>query len=231
MRVRPGIKTTSSQPRWALTRSFAELFDPALVSDELAAKIDAWRDAHMSPGGRLKALTAQQRAQRAHAVRVALPDGEVRSLEPGEASVILKGVIELWAPRRLVDPVVLTISEPGDKIYTAEARAASPGRRYQLGDPSPGRSARRHRCRAADVLDRRGRRERRTNRRGSQTRSRAVGWPAHSGGGLSALPHGVRLAQQRPQARRRLKDLAIGTYAWYADEPMCELAWYRVADG
>jgi hypothetical protein len=29
-------------------------------------------------------------------------------------------------------------------------------------------------------------------------------------------------------ARRRLKDLAVGTYAWYADEPAYELAWYQV---
>jgi len=98
MRVRPGIKTTSSGPRWALTASFADLFDPQLAGDELDAAIDAWRDAHMSPGGRLKALTAQQREQRTHAVRVALPDGEIRSLEPGEASVILKGVISPLTP-------------------------------------------------------------------------------------------------------------------------------------
>src|SRR5947199_38084 len=81
------------------------------TDDELVATIDAWRDAHMSPGGRMKALTAQQREQRTHAIRVELPDGEIRSLEPGEASVILKGVIEAWAPARLADPVVLTISE------------------------------------------------------------------------------------------------------------------------
>ncbi len=30
-------------------------------------------------------------------------------------------------------------------------------------------------------------------------------------------------------ARRRLKDLAAGTYAWYADEPELELAWYELA--
>jgi hypothetical protein len=120
LRVRAGIKTTSSRPRWALTASFADLFDPELAGDELLAAIDAWRDAHMSPGGRLKALTAQQRAQRVHAVSVTLPDGETRSLEPGEASVVLKGVIEVWARRRLRDGVVLTISEPGDKVYMAD---------------------------------------------------------------------------------------------------------------
>ncbi len=231
MRVRPGIKTTSSQPRWALTRSFAELFDPALVSDELAAKIDAWRDAHMSPGGRLKALTAQQRAQRAHAVRVALPDGEVRSLEPGEASVILKGVIELWAPRRLVDPVVLTISEPGDKIYTADSDVL---RRLGVAINSATLLP------DAVLVD-----------IGVEPPTFWIVEAVASDGpidedrkrGLVRWAVGQRIpeadcrfltafgSRNSGPARRRLKDLAIGTYAWYADEPMCELAWYRVADG
>ena len=30
-------------------------------------------------------------------------------------------------------------------------------------------------------------------------------------------------------AKRRLKDLAAGTFAWYADEPEHELAWYELA--
>lgn len=88
LRVRPGIKTTSPAPRWALTSSFADLFDPALQGDALSLAIDAWREAHMTPGARLKALTAAQREQTTHAVEVRLPNGDLRSLEPGEASVI-----------------------------------------------------------------------------------------------------------------------------------------------
>ena len=38
--------------------------------------------------------------------------------------VILQGVIQEWAPARLPDPVVLSISEPGDKVYMADARAS-----------------------------------------------------------------------------------------------------------
>jgi len=30
-------------------------------------------------------------------------------------------------------------------------------------------------------------------------------------------------------ARRRLKDIAAGTFAWYASEPTCELAWYEIS--
>ena len=32
-------------------------------------------------------------------------------------------------------------------------------------------------------------------------------------------------------ARRRLKDLAVGTFAWYASEPTRELAWYDISEG
>lgn len=45
----------------------------------------------------------------------------MRSLEPGPTSLILMGVLERWVPARLFDPVVLTISEPGDKVYIGDA--------------------------------------------------------------------------------------------------------------
>lgn len=31
-------------------------------------------------------------------------------------------------------------------------------------------------------------------------------------------------------ARKRLKDLAVNTFAWYADVPECELAWYEIPE-
>lgn len=228
MRVRPGIKTTSSLPRWALTASFADLFDPNLSDDALDAAIDGWTDTRMSIGGRLKALTAQQRAQRTHAVTVTLPDGEIRSLEPGEASVILKGVIEIWARRRLKDPVVLTISEPGDKIYTADSDVLRhlgvamdmttllpDAVLVDIGAEPPAFWL--VEAVASDgPID--------------ESRKRALlRWAADQRipesdcrfltafGSRNSLP-----------ARRRLKDLASGTFAWYADEPGHELAWYRL---
>jgi len=228
MRVRPGIKTTSSQPRWALTASFADLFDPRLAGDELVAAIDAWRDAHMSPGGRLKALTAQQREQRTHAIRVELPDGEIRSLEPGEASVILKGVIEAWAPVRLADPVVLTISEPGDKIYTADNTIL-----LRLGVAIDTSTL----LPDAVLVD-----------IGAEPPTFWIVEAVASDGPIDEDRKRALLrwavSQRIPEsncqfltafgsrnsgpARRRLKDLAVGTYAWYADEPTRELAWYEL---
>lgn len=230
LRVRPGIKTTSNQPRWASTASFADLFDPALTGDRLVAAVDAWRDAHMSPGGRLKALTAQQRAQRTHAVVVTLPDGETRSLEPGEASVILKGVIEIWANQRLRDGVVLTISEPGDKIYTADREVLRhlavaidsmtllpDAVLVDIGVDPP-------RFWIVEVVASDGPID--------EDRKRALlRWavsqriPAGHCRFLTAFG-----SRNSVPARRRLKDLAVGTYAWYVDEPTCELAWYDIGD-
>ncbi|MGH3887751.1 MAG: BsuBI/PstI family type II restriction endonuclease [Pseudonocardiaceae bacterium] len=62
----------------------------------------------------------QERERSIHAVLVKFPDGQTQSLEPGEASRILKGVLESWAPVRLFDPVVLSISQPGDKVYVGD---------------------------------------------------------------------------------------------------------------
>jgi hypothetical protein len=228
LRVRPGVKTTSPAPRWAMTTSFADLFDPALRDDALVAAVEEWRDAHMTPGARLKALTAQQRADSTHAVQVRLPNGDQRALEPGEASVILKGVIEEWAPARLVDPVVLTVSEPGDKVYLADAKMLG-----QLGLQID-RTTLLPDAVIADigqepptfwVVEAVA-----TDGAVTEDRKRALLEWATS----QRIPEGACEflsafgSRNAAPARRRLKDIADGTYAWYADEPGHELAWYEI---
>jgi hypothetical protein len=190
---------------------------------------EAFRDNYMSPGGKVKALTARQRGDRAHAVDVTLPDGMVRPLEPGEASVILKGVIEQWAPSRLHDPVVLTISEPGEKVYTADAATIQ-----RLGlaiDPTtllpdallvdvgadPPEFWIVEAVASDGPIDED--RKRSLLRWATQQRiPEACCRFLTAFGSRNAVP-----------AKRRLKDLAAGTYAWYADEPGRELAWYEMA--
>lgn len=228
LRVRPGTKTTSPMPRWALTMSFADLFDRDLQGDALITAIDRWRDAHMTPGARIKALTAQQRAQTEHAVRVQLPNGERRELEPGDASVILKGVIEVWAPARLADPVVVTVSEPGNKIYMADGRTLD-----QLGllidqttllpdavivdiaQEPPTFWVIEAVATDGPVT------EDRKNSLLEWAKSQRI--PEGACEFLSAFA-----SRNSSSARRRLKDIANGTYAWYADEPSNELAWYEL---
>ncbi len=228
MRTRPGVKTTSSAGRWALTDVFADLFDPSLTGEGLMQAIETFRDDYMTPGGKVKALTARERRNRVHAVDVTLPDGTVRHLEPGEASVILKGVIERWAPARLSDPVVLTISEPGDKVYTADSAVLQ-----SLGiaiDPTtllpdavlvdvaltPPDFWIVEAVASDGPID--------EDRKRSLLRW-AVEQRISEGACRFLTAFGSRNAGP---AKRRLKDLAVGTYAWYADEPTRELHWYEI---
>lgn len=229
LRVHPGVPTTSSRPRWALTANFAALFDPGLSGDRLSDAIEAWRGSHMTPGDRLRISTLQERDRATHQISVTLPNREVRLLEPGQASLILKGVIESWAPVRLADPVVLTISEPGDKVYVADAArlralnltvdassllpdavivdiAATPPTFWIIEAVATDGPV---------TEDRR----RQLLRWAEQQRI-----PSHSCRFISAFA-----SRNSPPAKRRLKDLAADSYAWYADEPGRELAWYKIA--
>lgn len=224
--ARAGLPTTSSRPRWALTSSFADLFSPALLGADLGAAIESWAAEHLTASARTRTLVAGQRARRGHAVEVALPDGTRRMLEPGDASLILKGVVEQWASRRLRDPVVLAISEPGDKVYVADGRTLQ-----QLGmqldaqhllpdallvdvgtDPltfwfveAVATDGPVDEARKARLL----------------SWAQARGIPASSCEFLSAFA-----SRNDAAARLRLKDVATDTFAWYLDEPERELVWY-----
>ena len=230
MRVKPGVSTSSSLGRWALTASFADLFDPSLGDEDLRDRVEQWRDAHMSPTSRLRALRAHERDQAEHAVTVTLPGGVQRILEPGESSRILQGVLEQWAPARLGEPVVLSISEPGDKVYTADATLL---RRLGISinvstllpdallvdlgeDPATFWIVE---AVASDgPID--------EDRKRSLLRwARDQRIPENACRFLTAFS-----SRHSPAAKRRLKDLAAGTYAWYSDEPTRELAWYELDD-
>src|SRR5262249_1095973 len=121
IRDRPGVPTTSSKPRWALTSGFADLFSTSLSGHALEIVVEDWRASRMTPGDLLRVATLRDRQRATHATQVRLPGRRIRSLEPGLGSRILRGVIEEWVPARLRDPVVLSISEPGDKVYLADA--------------------------------------------------------------------------------------------------------------
>ncbi len=229
VRDRPGIKTTSSAPRWALTASFADLFDPGLVDDALGTAVEAWRESHMSPGDRLRIRTARDRDHESHAVTVTLPDGRTTTLEPGGASEIIKGVIEQWAQTRLADPVVLSISEPGAKSYLAGAATMNAvGLSINVSTLLPdvllvdlGTSP--VTFWIIEAVDSDGPID--------EDRRRAfLRWaddhriPTGTVKFLNAFR-----SRGSGSARRRLKDIAGDTYAWYLDEPDRELAWYEIS--
>jgi BsuBI/PstI restriction endonuclease len=229
-RDRPGEAKNSPRPIWALTARFADLFNPALVGDALVNETEAWRESHMKPGALMRIQALQERERKAHAVLINLPDGQTRSLEPGEASRILKGVLESWAPVRLFDPVVLSISQPGDKVYVGDvATLTRLGITINASELLPdavivdiGSSPPQFWIVEAVASD------------GPITedrRNQLIRWaedhhiPREECRFLSAF-----ISRHNHAARRRLKDLAVDTYAWYADEPACELAWYDIGD-
>jgi hypothetical protein len=184
----------------------------------------------MSPGVRLRIATLRERERVVHAVEVRLPDGQIRRLEPGDASQILRGVLENWAPARLRDPVVLFISEPGDKVYLADgARLRALGLTIDPQTLLPdaliadiGQSPPTFWIVEAVASD------------GPVTEDRRrqlIQWardqriPVESCQFLSAF-----LDRNDDAARRRLKDLAMDTFAWYASEPTLELSWYHISE-
>lgn len=110
------IPTTSSRPAWSLSGDFAALFDRQLQGKQLDRRIETWQDNNLGPVGLTRRAISRQRAQAGHSVPVQLPSGARRSLRPGDSSLILKGVIEEFAPRLMREPAVLAISESARKV-------------------------------------------------------------------------------------------------------------------
>lgn len=228
LRMRPGLTTSSSLPRWALTASFADLFAPELSGDEFEEAATVWRDEHMDPGTRLKAAFALEAETAEHAVHVSLPNGTKRILEPGISSLILKGVVEAWAPARLKQPVVLTISEPGDKVHLGDEKALRAlGIKIDVAKVLPD-------ALIADVGS--------TPVRFWIIEAVATDGPITEGRRSALLDWAERQnikaehcsfltafrSRHDPAAKKRLKDIAANTWCWYADEPTHELAWYQL---
>lgn len=223
-----GVKTNAGDARWIMRRSFAELFDPNLRDAELTAAINAWTETAMDPEQRFRAYVARDRRSNATTIPVVLPSGDTRQLSPGESSLILKGVIEVWAAQRLIQPEILTISEPGDKkAFVDERRLSAAGININVSDLLPD----------ALIVD--------------MGRVPAEFWVIEAvatGGPVDerrkenfrewAKTQRIRPEQLRflnafisrndRAAKRHLMDLAVGTYAWYLDEPTRELAWNAI---
>lgn len=228
LRKRSGVPTSSPSPVWALEPAFADLFDPALTGADLNAAIETWREGHLSPGAKLKAAYAIHEAQSSTAVKVTLPSGSIRTLEPGIASLILKGVIEQWAPARLSKPVVVSISEPGDKLFTGDndllkylGISIQPSKLVPDAvladlDEDPVRFWVVEAVNTDGPID-------------ENRKAQLLTWAQQQ----KIKPADCRFltafrSRNDAAARRRLKDLASDTYAWYADEPTHELSWHQL---
>lgn len=126
---RAGLPTTSSKPRYALAKSFADLFAPDLEDETLCAAIESWNRKHLSAAALARlALLRKGAAADNESVLVRLPNGEVRRLAPGPSAVLTKAVVEELAPRFLRQPAVVLLSESAQKMtYRDEALAKAIG--------------------------------------------------------------------------------------------------------
>ncbi len=122
---RKELPTTSSKPRYALRESFAALFHPKLKKKPLQEAVQTWRKENLS----LNALARTELLRKtgglsSSGVRVEFPNGETRLMEPGPSSIISKAVIEEFAKRFLGQPVVVWLSESGNKVVARDDEIA-----------------------------------------------------------------------------------------------------------
>jgi hypothetical protein len=120
-----GVPTTSSKPRYALSASFAALFDPALTDKSFDAAVSTWQTTSLNPGALARiALVRQGAAIGGSHVLVAYPNGETRRMAVGPSTPITKAVIEVFAPHFLQNPAVLLLSESASKLVDRDDKLA-----------------------------------------------------------------------------------------------------------
>lgn len=119
------VPTTSSAGRYALQAEFAALLDPALDVATFRAKADAWREKHLNPGALARiAIVRKGAAAGGDSVMVTFPSGETRRMTPGPSADISKAVVEVFAPRFLARPAVVSLSESGNKVVARDDQLA-----------------------------------------------------------------------------------------------------------
>lgn len=124
--ARTDLPTTSGKPRYALKRSFAKLFDPALDGQELEDAIAEFQKTSLSRGALARvSIMLSGAAASGDGVQVTFPSGETRQMAPGPSSLISRAVVEVFAPRFMADPVVLWLSESGNKVVARDDKLAA----------------------------------------------------------------------------------------------------------
>jgi hypothetical protein len=113
---RSGLPTTSPLGRYALQLDFAALFDPELTGTGLELKIEQWRARNLSPAALARAALVRSNASTASSnITVQFPNGPSIVMPPGPSQLIVKAVIEVFAPAFLGDPRVAWVSDSGTK--------------------------------------------------------------------------------------------------------------------
>ncbi|MEJ8649670.1 BsuBI/PstI family type II restriction endonuclease [Streptomyces sp. MS1.AVA.3] len=222
---RTDVPTTSSKPRYTLEPGFAALLSPELAEDALTAAISDWQSQHLTVVGRRRAALRRDPSRSTESVVINLPDGGTRTLHPGESSHILKAVVEKFAPARLKEPSVVFISQSGEKVNLVDGQALEDmGLAVDQTNLLPD-------CIIVDVAPRADAiwfieavatdgpitHERKQDLLTSATSQNIAPESCHF---LTAFA-----ARTSPTAKRALPQLAVGSHAWFADEPDNLLSW------
>jgi hypothetical protein len=118
---RPGLSTTSPKGRYALQAEFADLLAPDLDEATSHAKATAWREKHLNAGALARiAIVRKGAAGGGEYELVTFPNGETRRMSPGASADISKAVIEVFAPKFLQKPGVISLSESGNKVVARD---------------------------------------------------------------------------------------------------------------
>jgi hypothetical protein len=136
---RPGLPTTSSKPRYALSPTFADLFAPEASAEHLDAAITKWQEANLSATALARLILVRGGAGPSpEGVLVHFPNGEIRRIAQGPSALLTKAAVEEFAPRFLGSPAVILLSESAQKLtYTDEAVARAIGFRIQVSGVLP----------------------------------------------------------------------------------------------
>lgn len=122
---RPGLATTSPAGRYALHGDFAALMAPDLDEVTFIAKAAAWREKHLNKGALARiAIVRKGAAGGGDYELVTFPNGETRRMSTGASADISKAVIEVFAPKFLQKPGVIALSESGNKVVARDDELA-----------------------------------------------------------------------------------------------------------
>jgi BsuBI/PstI restriction endonuclease domain/BsuBI/PstI restriction endonuclease HTH domain len=122
---RPGLATTAGVPRYALEAAFAALFVPELADSAFEAAAEDWRLRHLSAAALARVrIMRRSAASSSEGVVVRFPNDETRRMAAGPSSEISRAVIEEFAPRFLIDPAVLWLSESATKVVERDDQLA-----------------------------------------------------------------------------------------------------------
>jgi hypothetical protein len=213
---RSGVATTGSTAALTLDAPFAETFDPLIDENEVARRIEAWKDAHLGSAARAR-LSALRRLGGEDAVAVDMPGRGRRQLPAGVASDITREVVEVLAPQLLRQPFVLAICHSRDPVAADDQRELE---RVGLSlDPALALPD----VLIIDVADE-------TiwfvevvasaGEINSRRRIELERWAVARGIDVSTARFVTAYRSRSDQAfRRTVGDLAWGTYVWFADEP------------